>query len=221
MFDSKEIAERALRRAEAIKTKKRAGRVVLVFVGSALAACAALSVGILTYQYLSPHANPPIEISGDSPAPGISAARATSDIYDADLPLANIPLPDKNAAPYDDPVDGRANGGYIIPAFNRATASAGGADGAYELDIPLFNQKSNRCFISYEITLNESGEIIYASGLIGPGCRIERPQINAPLLTPGEHGANFAVILYDIESRARINAAEMELIIYFEKNAQP
>ena len=90
----------------------------------------------------------------------------------------------------------------LIPHYTGAFVSA--VTGT--ADLALVNPEGNLYGLTFGITLEETGEILYASGLVLPGMCIEDFKFKAEALTnPGEYAANLTIGVYDGSTRAKIS----------------
>ena len=171
MFDTDEIAGRALGRADEIKETKRRNRKRIE--------TSAMLCGICLVVVLAITLNPGRGITGDT------------QIADGQIPLAEMPLVDIAAKPYDGtPLE---NGpGYTIPVYGSVTMKAGQPG----VKIALTNPESNPYSLTFEITLAETGEQLYMSGLVEKGMYIENIDLGRPL-PQGIYKATLTIRAYE------------------------
>ena len=188
MFDSKEIAKRARLRAESLRAhqKRRRGRgMAAVMLGLCMTALL-IAAGILF------------------------AAPSADDTYiileDGQIPLGLALFPDGHAMPYDGAV-AENNLKFIMPARN-VTVSAG----FYEAEIRLINPGENTCWLTFEIILQETGETVYMSGMVGPSMCIEEIELTK-CLERGEHRAALIIRAYEFGGLEPVNSASGEFVI--------
>lgn len=88
------------------------------------------------------------------------------------------------------------------------------ADGAAEGNLEIENVPNNRYSMIVRITLDDTGEMVYDSGLIDPNYHIQRDKLNKEL-EAGEYPATAAFYAYDPETmqEAGSTACEITLIV--------
>lgn len=124
-------------------------------------------------------------------------------IFDGDVPLGTPLLPDENATPYlGDAINTIAGSGCQLPYYERVTASSGDVS----VTMVLFNPGCNARSIIFEIILDETGEVIFESGLVAPGMCIEDVRLLKPL-SEGEYNCTLIMHIYDTSSLKRISKA--------------
>ena len=185
MFDSKEIAKRALLRAEEIKAEKKRRRVRIGSAGVLFSLCAAAAVFALT-QY-----------QAYTPAPHML-------VDEPRIPLAEAMQPDAEARPYPAAAAERAPD-IVIPAYDRAAVPAGETG----LQMTLLNPEANPCYFTFEIILEDTGESLYQSGLTGPAMCIDGPVLKKGL-TQGEYKAALIIRAYELDSLAAISSVTVK-----------
>lgn len=87
--------------------------------------------------------------------------------------------------------------------------AAGGSEGNLEIENPI----ENVLCMNVEITLSDTGEVIYESGMIPPNHYIDNDKLTRAL-EQGEHEATAHVTLYDPDNPdAQFNPANFNLLI--------
>ena len=122
---------------------------------------------------------------------------------------AGLPQPDESAKPYAgaEPAMLTAEG-VQIPNVKSVTIPADTA----EVRILLFNPADNDCGLAFAITLADSGETLYASGLLKPGMCVEDIALSKGL-PKGEYKATLAVAAYAAGDPAGTTVEEVGFII--------
>jgi hypothetical protein len=215
MFDSNEIARRALLRAEAIKARKKQLRRRVLAAGSLLSVCALViaSVGLM---------NPA--------GPGTQLVS----IEDGQVPLAAPPEHDSESAgmrPEADASAGAAGTGgatgaaadehgdqasaqaqampaFMVPAYDRVTKEAGMPN----ISMVLPNPGSNSVLLTFELILEETGETLFMSDFVTPSASIEGFALSRAL-EEGEHNAVLVVRAYEPTDSAAVGGARVEFTI--------
>lgn len=90
------------------------------------------------------------------------------------------------------------------------------ADGESTGDLYIVNPETNLLYMNVEITLDDTGEVIYDSGGIPPNHYIDNDKL-AVVLTKGEYAATARVTLYDPDNQDAVyNSANFHLVITIE-----
>jgi hypothetical protein len=136
------------------------------------------------------------------------AAKASAGSPQSKAP-AGLPQPDESAKPYAgaEPAMLTAEG-VQIPDVKSVTIPADTA----EVRILLFNPADNDCGLAFAITLADSGETLYASGLLKPGMCVEDIALSKGL-PKGEYKATLAVAAYAAGDPAGTTVEEVGFII--------
>jgi len=182
MFDSKDIARRALALAETKTAIKRKRIKIAVSVSSACAAFLFCLITVYTFQLMN------IEPAGNDFGEEFIA-----------MPDSRVPLDGLSNNPFgddDEPYTGAAPV-FVLPG-DMVFAS-----GNAEPGVKLTNPAENTCYLAFEIVLADTGETVYQSYLIAPGLELEnirlereleRGDYEAVLIIRAYNPANFAVI---------------------------
>jgi hypothetical protein len=80
---------------------------------------------------------------------------------------------------------------FMVPDFDKLTVTA---DASY-VSIPLGNPEGNQFYVSFEITLQDTGETLYTSDLIEPGKHSHMASLTRPL-PAGEYAALLTIKFY-------------------------
>ncbi|MDO5141856.1 MAG: hypothetical protein Q4D31_02425 [Eubacteriales bacterium] len=98
--------------------------------------------------------------------------------------------------------------GIAIPGWGSMTIPAGQTEVAVDLPNPEAN--AGKYYLTFELRLKDSGEVLYTSGLVPPGQTIQHITLNRPL-TAGEYAAVVHVQPYEMdEAQTPTNNADME-----------
>ena len=122
---------------------------------------------------------------------------------------AGLPRPDESAKPYTgaEPTMLTADG-VQIPDVKNVTIPADTTDA----HILLFNPADNGCSLAFTIILADSGETLYASGLVAPGMCVEDIALSKGL-PKGEYKATLAVAAYAAGDPVGTTVEEVGFII--------
>ena len=189
MIDSKEIAQKALALAEKKAALKRRYLKIATSVSSVCAA--------FLFFFITMHAIPLFNINsgGDEPE---------ELIFDDYLADGQVPL------------DGFFFPSEAEPVFIAPEDDFVFIDGVFlELDRLLINPSENSCYITFELVLADTGEIIFKSHMIAPSLGID----NIRLSNIPDNGVYPAVLImraYDANNFAQIACHESELNLIFE-----
>ena len=189
MFDSEQIAKRALSRAADIFAEKKRRRRKAIVASVVCVACAAVAATIFTMgrpltEYLS--------------------------LEDGQIPLAAFLLPDGNAEPYTE-TDAETSLLIRIPASGDVAVRAD----APEAEMTLHNPADNPCYLSFEIILEDTGESLYASALVAPSLCI-RSITWTRTLAKGAYGAVLVIRAYTLEGYMPMHSVSMAFRIVAE-----
>lgn len=115
---------------------------------------------------------------------------------------------DENAGTFvekEAPVE-EADGGIAIPGWTTLRIAANQP----EVEVNLKNPDSNmdKYYLSFEISLDESGEVIATTGLIPPGESALKLELTRPL-EAGEYAATIHVQPYRMDDKTPTNNADM------------
>lgn len=191
MFDNKEIAKRALHRAEELKIEKKRRRIrwksavtVGVCAASIVFVIIAFPIGKLPDDYIL--------------------------FNDDEIPLAVPLLTDDNAVPYNE--DELKNNTIIyFPEYDTVTVQANLSD----VKMTLLNPDGNTYWFTFEIILEDTEETLYESGLVAPAMCIENITLERPL-EKGEYKTLLIIRSYDLESFAEVNDVSVEFDLIAE-----
>ena len=100
-------------------------------------------------------------------------------------------------------------GSIDINGFSKWHIPAGKTE---DLAIPLENPESNRCYFTFEIFLDDTGETLYKSKMVAPGDGIYLIDISRPL-EAGEYDVTIHIITNQIETGAPLNDFEMDVTL--------
>lgn len=86
------------------------------------------------------------------------------------------------------------------------------ADGTAEGNLEIENVPNNRYSMIVQITLNDSGETVYDSGLIDPNYHVQTDALDKDL-EPGEYPATAAFYAYDMEDLEEVGSTACQITI--------
>lgn len=180
-FGSNEIAVKALLLADEIKkTRERRVRGALIFNG--VCACA-LAVALVIFYG--------------------GGASSYDPFTDGPPPYAAAPAEDERAVPYTGKLC-EGNAIFYIPYSEDVVADAGTGNVTMLLNNPCVNS----CWLTFTVLLEETGEILYASGLVAPSFCIESFELSRRLLK-GAHSAVLAIRAYEPDGLLEMNCANV------------
>ncbi|NMP38086.1 MAG: hypothetical protein GX051_08225 [Clostridiales bacterium] len=107
-----------------------------------------------------------------------------------------------------------SNGGISIPGWAKISIPAGEKD--ISVDFPNPEKNAGKYYLSFELRLKDSGEVLYKSGLVPPGQTIQKISLSRTL-NEGTYKAVIHVQPYKMdENRTSTNNADMEtdLVVY-------
>ncbi|MCL2517027.1 MAG: hypothetical protein FWF15_00560 [Oscillospiraceae bacterium] len=179
MFNSEEIAKRVLLRAEEIKAVRKHKRNLIQASAVTVCLCAMLfAFAVLIFPLTDFH-----DITGPFM-----------------IPLSTPVMPDENAKPYtatelEYPLP-LAEHKVILQSYDSITIPANSPD----VQIFLVNPTGNNCCFVFEITLEDTNEVLYISGLVKPGMYLENITL-LKTLEKGEYNAVLVIYTYDPENQ--------------------
>ena len=113
-------------------------------------------------------------------------------IEEGAVPLGSLLWTDEDAKPYAGSEPARVKRqGWLIPDYDEAVVTVNQS----AINMPLFNPDGNPCCLTFEFILTDTGESLYASGLVWPGTYIDGFEISGPL-GKGEHSATLIIKVY-------------------------
>jgi hypothetical protein len=200
LFDSKEIARRALALAEKIKNQRNHRRKRMLSAAITLTACTSVVIFTITGNIF-----PMVNMPGDD---------FTNDINDADeffwseelfvIEDNAVPLSQFPPFPEDEP-------SIIIPEFGSIIIPVNADD----INALLLNPEENDCYMSFQIILTDTGESLYASEMIAPGTSIENIVLSR-MLQQGEYRAGMIIRAYAPENFTEIHSTKIEIDLIAE-----
>ena len=193
MLDSKEIAKRALFRADEIQVERKRKRRQLQHAGMISGVCVVVLV---------------IAISA-FPMTGLQPGRYVS-VESGPIPLSALLLPDGDAKPFTG-IEKENILSVVIPAYDTVTVEVD----ALNAEMMLLNPEGNQCYFSFEIVLQSAGETLYKSGLVAPACYIEKVTLDREL-EKGEHEAILIIRTYAADSFTLLSSTEEYFILSAE-----
>lgn len=116
---------------------------------------------------------------------------------------------DPNAGEYVAPSTTAAEAeGIAIPGWGSITIPAGQKD--VTVDFPNPEANKDKYYLSFELKLKDTGEVLYTSGLVEPGLHIQKITLSRAL-EAGEYAAVIHVQPYKMDkTQAKTNNADME-----------
>ena len=127
-----------------------------------------------------------------------------------DKPSGNRLEIDPNAGEYVAPQPSEQTGGegIAIPGWGSITVPAGKTE--VSVDFPNPDANADKYYLSFELRLKGSGEVLYTSGLVPPGQTIQNINLSRPL-EAGTYAAVVHVQPYKMdEAQTPTNNADME-----------
>ncbi|NLA77411.1 MAG: hypothetical protein GX851_06240 [Clostridiales bacterium] len=122
---------------------------------------------------------------------------------------------DPNAGDYVPPESTTGStGGIAIPGWNQISIPDGETE--VTVDFPNPGANAEKYYLSFELRLKDTGEVLYKSGLVPPGQTIQHITLSRAL-TEGTYKAVIHVQPYKMdENRTSTNNADMEtdLVVY-------
>jgi len=183
VFDSQEIARRALVRASAITEDKKRKKKLFVRMGIVGGTCsAALLMVLANFSGLLPGNlttinEGPVPLAGTMPSIG-AQARVGDESRD------NIVL--------------------VMPGFDNVEFAADTTEVAMRLENPL----GNPGWLSFEVQLADTGEVLYQSDLIAQAGCVENITLARPL-AKGEYEAVLIISAFELDSLAQYNTVSV------------
>ena len=113
---------------------------------------------------------------------------------------------DENAQDWTDQIsDDNNTGGIKIPGYPSLTIAA------YKKDVAvgLLNPEGNPCYFIFELSLNDSGEVLYTSKLVPPGQAIYAMHLSRSL-KPGTYQATIKISTISLTDGSAMNGATMQ-----------
>jgi len=162
VLDSKEIARRALVRAEEIRAHRR----IMTRIWEAVATLFGTGVLVTAALLISPllHTGMPSILIGDDP-----------------IPLASSPIMEPGAIAYMEELESYGIT-WEIPRIESITIPAG----TRQVELTLVNPEGNPYGFIFEIVLKQTGERLYESGVVDPSMSVEKVEL-ARGLAKGEY----------------------------------
>lgn len=107
-----------------------------------------------------------------------------------------------------EPVESSGGEGIAIPGWGSITIPAGATE--VTVDFPNPEANAGKYYLSFELRLKDSGEVLYTSGLVEPGLHIQRITLSRAL-EAGTYAAVIHVQPYKMdEAQTATNNADME-----------
>lgn len=136
--------------------------------------------------------------------PGTGGAASTAFTPDLDPNAQNW---DGGALP--DASGGEApSTGIQIPGYPSITIPADTTD----VTLALLNPEGNPCYFTFELVLNDTGEVLYTSKMVPPGQMISDVTLSRALAA-GEYGATIRITTASLEDGSAMNGANVETVL--------
>ncbi|MCL1810035.1 MAG: hypothetical protein FWG42_09775 [Clostridiales bacterium] len=193
MFDSNEIARRALHRSDEIKADRKRRRKRWESAGIILSMCAVMLIVVV--------AKPPTT--------DMTNGRYVF-LENEQVPLAALQLPDDNAKPFTG-IETASGPDFALPGYDTVAIPAETTGVA----MALLNPEGNTCWFTFEIVIDGTGEPMFESGMVAPAMCIEHFTLSKPL-PRGEHKAAVIIRAYTAETFAFISKASVEFTLIAE-----
>ena len=87
------------------------------------------------------------------------------------------------------------------------------ANTSKNLSIPLENPEGNPCYVSFEILLSDTGEVIYSSDMVPPGEKISRINITREF-DAGDYPATIKIKTNELITGKEMNSPAIQIIIH-------
>lgn len=98
--------------------------------------------------------------------------------------------------------------GIKIPGYPSITLPAD----TETVSVALLNPEGNPCYFTFEIALNDTGEVLYTSKLVPPGQAIYEITLSRPL-TAGEYNAVIRISTTSLADGSAMNGANVETVL--------
>ena len=98
--------------------------------------------------------------------------------------------------------------GIQIPGYPSLTIPAGTAD----VTLALLNPEGNPCYFTFELVLNDTGEVLYTSKMVPPGQMISDVTLSRAL-EAGEYDATIRITTASLEDGSAMNGANVETVL--------
>ncbi len=99
-----------------------------------------------------------------------------------------------------------SNGGITLPGYPSLLLPAG----ERKVGIILPNPSNNPCYFRYRLTLQETGEVLYQSGLIPPGMAVKEIKLSRAL-PKGEYTLNISIETFSLADRTPMNGGMQDV----------
>lgn len=119
---------------------------------------------------------------------------------------------DPGAKPYGNvqALPGGSESGISVPMFDKVIFPADDQS----VQMVLLNPEGNPCYFRYTLTLSDSGEVLYQSGLIPPGMAVTDLELQRSL-PMGEYSLDISVETFSLdEERAAMNGTRTTVKLY-------
>ena len=103
---------------------------------------------------------------------------------------------------------GGESSGIKIPGYPSITLPAD----TETVSVALLNPEGNPCYFTFEIALNDTGEVLYTSKLVPPGQAIYEITLSRPL-TAGEYNAVIRISTTSLADGSAMNRANVETVL--------
>ena len=103
---------------------------------------------------------------------------------------------------------GGESSGIKIPGYTSITLPAD----TETVSVALLNPEGNPCYFTFEIALNDTGEVLYTSKLVPPGQAIYEITLSRPL-TAGEYNAVIRISTTSLADGSAMNGANVETVL--------
>ena len=103
---------------------------------------------------------------------------------------------------------GGESSGIKIPGYPSITLPAD----TETVSVALLNPEGNPCYFTFEIALNDTGEVLYTSKLVPPGQAIYEITLSRPL-TAGEYNAVIRISTTSLADGSAMNGANVETVL--------
>ena len=122
------------------------------------------------------------------------------------------PVIDENIGTSAESEPSKQTSGIQIQGFWEQSIPAGQTQDI-TLSVPLKNPEGNPCYFTFEISLKDTGEVLYTSKMVPPGEQIGKIDINRALET-GDYAAIVHITTNKLETGQQMNSPELQITLH-------
>ncbi len=181
--------------------KQRAGLVILIILF--------IAIGVFAIRKLNKPTNSG-DITSEESVFGTEAETETeTETAAAEFhPDTDPNASDWNGALTGEDYDTELSGGIRIPSFSSFTIPKN----EETVSITLMNPADNPCYFTFYIVLQDTGEVLYTSGLVPPGQAITSVTLNRTLKA-GEYNAIIQIAATSLEDGSAMGGANVKTVL--------